>query len=73
VTDPAVFAKSSTEVLKTTCQSIVVDMLSLGDMINIFAMISAISGIGYLTALCQDIVIIRLLNNVKLTLGSLVL
>lgn len=48
-------------------------MISINDLVTKFIMINTVAGIGYFTAVIQDIVIIRLLNNVKLNLFSLVL
>jgi len=73
ITDVAVFNNAPEYVLKKTCPKIASSLIELNDQVQTFIMVTTITGIGYLTAVLQDISIIRILNNVKLNLFSMTL
>lgn len=69
----AIFEAANPSTLAQTCPGLVTNVLNVYDLIDKFILFTTVTGVGYLTAVIQDLSIIRLLNNVKLNLFSLLL
>jgi hypothetical protein len=46
------------------------NLVQIESQYQTFVLFNLVSGIGYLTAACQDIVVIRLMNNVRMNFGA---
>ena len=46
------------------------DLILIESQYQTYVLFNLISGIGYLTAACQDMVVIRLMNNVRMNFGA---
>jgi len=70
-TDKLYFNNATPETLQAFCPEVINSLTTLETKLDDFIIFSMLSGIGYFTAVLQDLSIIKLLNNVQLNLTSI--